>query len=281
MATPETIATRLREQNVRIVRLRPWLDFSPIAYGHVMSREEYKAAMMEAVRKIKAVDPSMKVIASVETDWVNVVLDPLPADVPTDPKASGYLRVPPEKATAVLAAAPAWADSVLREKDGSIWLLYHGRADSGRKYTALNVYPAPGNHQSGFLLEQARFVLEEVGLDGIYIDEFTVQDSASYDKWDGHTVDIDPATGAVVRKYTNPALAGTDSRLALIDYVLSRGGVLIANMYSTSTEEANRPVTRFAETYFAFDIDALPDESSRPISPFWPGASWIPPSGWE
>lgn len=37
---------------------------------------------------------------------------------------------------------------------------------------SLPVYPAPGNHQHEFLQQQAKFLLDEVGMDGFYIDEF-------------------------------------------------------------------------------------------------------------
>ena len=44
-------------------------------------------------------------------------------------------------------------------------------------------------------MEQARFLCEEVGLDGFYIDEFSLFWVRSHDRWDGTTVDVNPRTG--------------------------------------------------------------------------------------
>ena len=60
-----------------------------------------------------------------------------------------------------------------------------------------------------------RFLLEEVGLDGIYIDEFNQawnRSVRSYSGWDGVSVEINPQTGEIARKYVSCGLAGIPSR---------------------------------------------------------------------
>jgi len=103
---------------------------------------------------------------------------------------------------------------------------------------------------------QVRFLLDEVGLDGYYIDEFSQAWSGgipTYGQWDGVSAEVDPRTGRISRFYTDCGLAGVGARVNLVKYALDRGKVVVANTYATAMEEQSLAVNRFSETQGAFN----------------------------
>jgi hypothetical protein len=162
-----------------------------------------------------------------------------------------------------------WRDSVKRKTDGTLELELYSRG--GKPQTALSVYPAVGNYQFEFLMGQVRFLLDEVGLDGFYIDEFSQAwrgGIPSYSGWDGLSAEVDPQTGRITRRYVDCSLAGVSARVALVQSALQRGKIVIANTYATAKEEQSLPVHRFAETQGAFDPFAVGDGTKPPTVPF-------------
>ena len=156
----------------------------------------------------------------------------------------------------------------LRAPDGRyVYELYYRGKKRDFSMMAILVYAAPGNELMNYWLDQAHFMMEEVGLDGIYIDQFSlaftttpdyseptkVSQRYSYDRWDGLTVDIDPATGKIIRRYTDGAFVGVGVRKALMEYVLSQGGIMVANTHCAVEELQSVPVVRFMGAEWVFD----------------------------
>jgi hypothetical protein len=112
-----------------------------------------------------------------------------------------------------------------------------------------------------------KFLVDDVGLDGFYIDEFSLFWVRSHDRWDGFTVDIDGRTGQIVRKYAHCSVAGIQPRLDLCRYAAGRGLVMVANTYATTIAEGRLPVMRFAETWSQFDPFSLPKTGKPPWMP--------------
>ena len=255
---PERLAEFLQRRKLHIARVTPWLDYDPGSVGVVWTRDEYRAMMQPAIAALKAADPDLKVIGCVETDWVTIYPDQIEGgdQLPSWPEHNGPTRIGPELAQIIIDAGLPHVDSAKRTEDGGMWLECYGCA--GQPQTALGVYPAPGNYQADFLMNQIQFLCEDVGFDGFYIDEFSLYWVKSYEAWDGATVDIDPATGEITKSYTSASLAGVEPRRAIIDYALANGLTVVANSYPTTTEENGRPIMRFSETFSKFDVEALP-----------------------
>ena len=93
--------------------------------------------------------------------------------------------------------------------------------------------PVIGNAWYKQLEQWIQLSMTEGGFDGIYFDTFSYATGFygryTYDRWDGHTVDIDPQTGEVTRKYADLALISEPARIALIELVRKYGGVVFAN----------------------------------------------------
>jgi hypothetical protein len=250
------LTTYLRRRNLRVVALSPWLDYDPGSMDRVISRDEYKALAQQVARTLRQVSPGIKVLGCIECDWVNIVPDKM---------TNGHListGTPQQVAKVIADANLPWKDSTKRDRDGTVRIEYYKRG--GKPQFSLGVYPAPGNYHHRFLLEQAAFLLDHVGLDGFYIDEFsqawggTIRD---YSRWDGFSVDVDPATGEIAQGFADCGLVGKGPRLDIIRCALNRRKNITANTYSTTLAEQSLPAQRFAETQGSTNLDlARPGE---------------------
>jgi Concanavalin A-like lectin/glucanases superfamily len=242
LETPGALARYLQRRKLKLVALSPWLDYDPGLVDHVLSGDEYKSRMQKVARAFHQIDPGIKVLGSIETDWVALFPDKVK-------NGSLLQKGTPEQITKLIDDSDSpWQDSLKRQRDGNVELEHYVRG--GKPQLSLSVYPAAGNAQEKFLLGQERSLLEEVGLDGVYIDEFNQawnRSVRSYSGWDGVSVEINPDSGEMARKYVNCGLAGIPSRLAIINYALSRGKTFVANTWATSAREQALPALRFWE----------------------------------
>jgi hypothetical protein len=147
-----------------------------------------------------------------------------------------------------------WMDSVLMTEDGRLIVDTYYPGWLGPDYIDLLVYPEVGNYRFKRFIEQIDFLMNEVGMDGVYIDQYTLSwgpigrmDRHTYEKWDGYTVDIDEKTGKIIRKYTDCGLVGAEARKRIIEHVLSKGGIVVINTFPTTNEEQKLHAYRFAE----------------------------------
>ncbi|MEY2428971.1 MAG: hypothetical protein QOJ40_1856 [Verrucomicrobiota bacterium] len=240
--TPQALAAYLQRKKLGLVALSPWLDYDAGMLDHILSRAEYKTTVQKLAREFHQIDPRMKVLGCIETDWVALFTEKF--------KDGGLLDTgTAAQVTKMIDESDSpWKDSIKRNPEGQVALEHYIR--SGKPQRSLSVYPAPGNAQEKFLLEQAKYLIEEAGLDGIYIDEFNQswnRQVRSYAGWDGVSVEINSATGAIRKKFVSCGLAGIESRLALMNYVLSRGKTFVANTWATSAREQSLPALRFWE----------------------------------
>ena len=263
---PARLKAYLQRRNLGVAMLSPWLDYDPGSMDRVMPRDEYKAMMQRAAAALRAADPDIKCLGSIETDWVTIYPDQIEGGdrLPVDgPGGHGPTAIGRDLAQVILDSALPWKDSMKRDQDGGAILELYSRG--GKPQTALGVFPAPGNHQARFLMDQARFIVEEVGLDGFYIDEFSLFWVDSHDKWDGTSVNIDRATGQIIHRYTSASVAGVQPRRELCEYAVSRGLVMVANTFATTAWENACPIMRFAETWSSFDVRTLPKTGEPPF----------------
>ena len=266
---PEKLKAYLQRKQLGVVGLSPWLDYDPGTFDRVWTQEEFKTRMRQAMRALKAADPKIKCVGCIETDWVTIYPERIPDGdkLPTHGTGSGLLNA--AQTRIIDEARLPWSDSVKRKVDGTLELELYSRG--GKPQTALSVYPAIGNHQYEFLLGQVKFLLDEVGLDGFYIDEFNQAwrgGIPSYSGWDGLSAEVDPQTGRIARRYVDCSLAGVTARVNLAQYALERGKIVIANTYATAQEEQALPVNRFSETQGSFDPFAVADGVKPPAVPF-------------
>ncbi|MBN2310448.1 MAG: LamG domain-containing protein [Candidatus Hydrogenedentes bacterium] len=105
------------------------------------------------------------------------------------------------------------------------------RVDEGYRWYIF--YPAMDNRFGKAMLDAVDYMLDELGVNGMFADGFThgYGGRFTYDRWDGHTVEIDPDTKTVVRQYASVNLLAQDVLLEVIRRVNAKGGIVIANSY--------------------------------------------------
>lgn len=258
MNDPDELRSYLNRKRLKIIVLRPWLDydnFNYVTYA-TASRDEYRTMMRDAQMAIHRVDPSIKVLGAIEFNLVAVpdaVEAQLLLSMPEEHAAQGMHRSTGLETDLLRRGSERWNDSAITSPDGDYTFEHYsvGRALEVSKI-ALAVCPSIGNSQYGHLLEQARFILDDVGLDGVYVDQFNMVLSAgsqrySYQSWDGVTVSIDPTNGQIARKYTDCALRSLEAQKGLIRFIADKGKFMLANTQPAVRELQALPVTRFIE----------------------------------
>ena len=221
-----------------------------------MPRETYKQHVQKTMTLLKDADPDIKVFASLEAFCPSLLYYPgrieggekLDAFIAGHP--GGSVVTLPAELTAYLDRAnesASWPDSLYRNADGLVSMEIYRPGTA--TMTSLYAFPATGNYQHRHLMDQVRYLIDVVGVDGIYFDGLGAMAGGShYGAWDGVTVDIDPATGRITRKYTNSNLAGIEAKAEIADYILSRGRAMIGNGGNAGVrEEQDVPVFRFVE----------------------------------
>jgi hypothetical protein len=108
-------------------------------------------------------------------------------------------------------------------------------------------YPAMDNSYGRALLDSVDVMMNEMGASGAFIDGalWDYGGAYSYDRFDGHTADIDPATKTVSRLKTAVPLLQQHAIAAWGRKIMERGGVVVANN--------GFPTRTFAGLPFIFD----------------------------
>ena len=105
------------------------------------------------------------------------------------------------------------------------------RVDEGYRWYIF--YPAMDNSFGKAMLEATDYMLDELGVNGMFADGFThgYGGRFTYDRWDGHTVEIDPETKRITRKLASVNLLAQDVLIEVARRIKKKGGVVIANSY--------------------------------------------------
>ncbi len=281
---PVALKAHLERRRLGVVTVLPFLDYDPGYSNHVWTRSEYQSKIGPVISAFKAADPDIKVIGAIESDWVAID----PNEITNGhllPSADVYGvgdRVLTTNETNIILNAIAnseldpwdaiggYTNSLKRNADGNLTLELYMRG--GVAQTALAVYPealdasGPGNHQYEYLMEQIDFLINTMGMDGVYIDQFSMVNSTTrtYGQTDGRSGTIDSATGAITVEYFDANLEGISARVNLSNAILDAGKIVVANTYSTSAEEQALPINRFSEVWNAFDPMEIPDGVKPP-----------------
>ena len=262
-------AAFLKRSKLKVLALGPWLDYDNHnrVTGKLVSREDYKKIFQKVKTVIKSVAPEVKILGNLEAPFVSLpqpLVEKLLPHVPKG-KRSGYFPFNDAQMQIMKNNPEGWArwqDSVYMTRDNRMQYEVYRRGE--HVLMALTVRPVLNNGQHKYLMEQARFIKEEVGLDGVYVDGFGGR-GYSYGKWDGLTVDIDRAFGHITRKYQDMGLAGIESRKKFLEYVLSNDGIMISNGHPCTRDIQSLRNLRFSEGEWAFEPLEWKDGEKPPL----------------
>ena len=280
---PQRLRNYLKRKKIGVVNLVPWLDYDNlnVVTGEMVTREQYRKMIVPAAKVFRSVDPRVKLIGSIESFPVPLSLEAtnvIAERMGYKGQRVSYPTIPPKILEGLPGLDPRRMAACFRDPNGrfTLELWRRGSKQKGATYmSALVAYAAPGNAQQKWLLEEAKFLMDDCGLDGLYIDsfslatEFKTQMRFNYAAWDGRTVDIDPDTGRVLRKYTDAAFVGAAAREELIQYVLGKkkGSVFVANSYACVRETQSLPTFRFSESEYGFNPLLIGKGQKPPLVP--------------
>ena len=245
-------------------------------------RNEYKLNAQAALAAIRAVDPNLKVLGAMEGPFHSLTQGQSQQLFNLLPPAEQVAGFPKEMAQAqynlLLTYSLPIMDSVPLSPSGRPWYELYFRNDNW--LIALLAYPQGANSKAAEWTDQATFLLDEVGLDGIYIDGGgPVNAVPTVDQgWDGISVDINLTTGQITNQFTDfRYVIGTNAFIDLHNLVQTREKTLVANGYAYTQEMQSLPVMRFMETGGLYDPLTITTGQKPPlIADFYNGHLGIP-----
>jgi nicotinamidase-related amidase len=134
--------------------------------------------------------------------------------------------------------AETFPDSRVIRADGKQGIYYEGqegahlsekRKKQGWRWYA--VYPTLDNSFGRELMRSADVIVDEMGCNGVFMDGFMTAYGGqyTYDRWDGHTADIDPATHTIKRKAGSVLLLSQNALAAFSRKMRDKGAQVVAN----------------------------------------------------
>ena len=251
LPTVEHLKALFARKPVKLVVFTPFLEYP--AYGLRITREVFKQKFIERMNRYKKAQPGVKCLASIEGALVGYDAKALKSPEMLDAYINNYKGpiygpVSAEVSRMIEASDLPWQGSYIRSPEGHVGMqIYRPPNPKRPTATALMVYPYMGSSQHKYLMDQVRFLIEEVCSDGVYFDTFNWI-TPDYSRWDGVSADLDPRTGQIKRTYTNCALAVEPVQAELFKYILDRGGYVVRNAPSAGRETRSLPAFRLMET---------------------------------
>lgn len=271
----EALSAYVARKGLRIVALNPWLDYDHFDYrdGSFMDRNSYAEAMAFARDAFHTVDPNIKVLGNVQSCLVTLpdhITEALLDIMPPEHFRQAIFYANEEEAAILDRLDEEEFGPLFRAANGTPVLeVFYPYYQDHPPMLAAGVVPLPGSAQERALHDKVTFILDEVGLDGVYIDQFNMVLSHelryTYDRFDGHTIDANRTTGNVTARYTDAALASIPVQQGLVEAVYSRGKFLLTNTAPATSSMHGLPAPRFVEVgNGAFDPLNIPDGEEPP-----------------
>ena len=103
-----------------------------------------------------------------------------------------------------------------RQAEGWRWYIY---------------YPTPGNSFHDAMMKSVDVMMDEIGADGVFMDGFFwgYRGRWTYDRWDGHSAEIDKKTKTIKEKMASVLLLSQPSLVQFSRKIRDKGGVVVAN----------------------------------------------------
>ena len=234
-----------------IVNTGLWYNYHT---GAGMPKEEHARIITQKRNELRAKDPNVKVLPMFETNLVPIDKRKIPGGEKL-PSCGKYLSgvygaVLTAEQTRLLTQHTPYKDSMLFDAKGCAYVDTYYASDP---YINLLVRTDVGNTRYKELEKDIIWMLDELGMDGIYFDQFNQAssginrgDRCSFDRWDGVSVLLDK-NGNIQQKFSDSAITCCEARRKLIELILSRKKIVKTNGQPISRLTAALPTLRFQE----------------------------------
>jgi len=132
-------------------------------------------------------------------------------------------------------------------------------------------YPTPGNSFHEALMKSVDVMMDEMGVDGAFVDGFMLGYGGrwTYDRWDGHSAEIDKTTKTITRKMGSVLLLMQPSMIEYARKIHDKGGIVIANGNVVTPTLAKEKYLVFdAECQSGPECHLAPNALSLSLPPF-------------
>ena len=139
-------------------------------------------------------------------------------------------------------------DQVVWSNDYTYMLNYFSKERMDEGYRWYVFYPTLENSYGKEMLRTVDIMMDQMGATGVFCDGFMdqYQGKFTYDRWDGHTVEIDPATKRITRKLASVNLLAQDAYIEYCKRIAAKGGDVISDRGpGTLTFLKNAPVASY------------------------------------
>jgi hypothetical protein len=227
--TVDKLRNRFQGRRIKLATMHPWT-----AYQYPYDRELHKGWWRIAQPMVHEALPGSKCLLMMEPPLESRVLE---TEVGKDP----------------------YRDAMVTNADGKLAFdteygpSYVGKDDWAKGWRLVWRYPTLTNSWGQYLEYDVKFAMDECGADGMYIDCFSYGFSRgwaryTYDRWDEHTVDLDPQTHEIARKYADLSLLSSDASERVTRLIQEKGGVVVANSEPVTENMRKVHIWRFVET---------------------------------
>lgn len=219
----EALRSTIADKGLRFIASGVWFDREgdvPCYHGsHMLEATRLQEQLRDAAAKLRRVEPDVKSLIYIHTS------------IDTNPEG-------PER----------YADSRIITEGGA-----HYENTGYTKRIGIPFfyyYIAEGN---SYLEAMKRVVdmcldADKIGADGIYWDEVEmISPKRTYDRWDGYSAELDEQH-RIKRVFGDPQLLSMEAKMELVQYIASKGGVLIGNSCPVSETMTALQFPRFVET---------------------------------
>ena len=244
-----------RTQNPVDLKIRTVGKFFEYANGGDLTRDEWLADTRKDMAEARERNPDAFLIGNLETNLIPVDLRAIPGAVEafSTLEQKRYGAQLTKEQTALLESLPHAPDA-LRTSDGRMIVDTYYTHYYDWPSIHLLVQLESGNYQEKYMTEQADFMMDSLGLDGLYLDQFAPGsgqqmyrvDRYRYDRWDGFTVTLTPE-GRIREKLYDYVVTGVKARGDMLRHILDKGKVVVVNCLPVDRDNMVIPTMSFNE----------------------------------
>ena len=261
----------LNQNKLEFIVLTPWLfydNYDPKSEKFI-DRDTYKELYLEVADSIRKINSGIKILGAVQSNLVS-----LPENLKKSLVGLGFMSrdrtgivVLNEQESHLIKESGYWQDSdyIITSKENLVAEIQYYSLEEGSIEISLAVIPKSNGLQEKYITEQIEFLTKEVGLDGVYLDQFNQNvhylQRSSYGSWDGISFD-----GR--RKYEDTLLTTLSFQKNILNQLSNEAIPIITNTSIISVNDSKLNHQYFYEGFGEFHALNEWKKNSKPSSSF-------------
>lgn len=254
----------LKNYNIKYLLVRPWIDYSDYNFetGRRFSRKEVKNYFLNLKKIIKTIDPNIKLLVPLQSNIISLNHD-VQNYIQEKNKIKGgfnYYKLDIDKFIKLSKLNLNKNELILDKKNQILFeTFWHDKKYGTKKLIeiALPLKAYANGYLYSKLINQIDFIIDEIGFDGVYIDQFnqyfiSPYQKISYYSQNNNQGEIDIHTGKIIEEYENIVLNTLMFEEKVIQYLDKKNSYAFFNTHHLHDNLRSKKVTRFAEGFWYF-----------------------------